>query len=319
MKIFFPVCMLVLSSFTLSGCHNRENRSGDLRIALLKGPSAISLFPLIDSVYKVEEYRLGTSVYVNPLQIQALMIRGEADIVALPVTLAANLYNRGLPYVYLGCTVWGNLYWISRRNEDTTGADRKEIYLFGKENTPDILLRHLQMQPSFSTVKDYIRVYTYDSPEALVQALLSGVARDAVLPEPFVSTILAKDTSFYIRYDLARAFTEDGFPQTALMIKQELARDTIFVSSLNRLLGDLCVRVNSGDTTLVRNMMQKRMLPEFANASEVIARCRIRYVSAPNVNKAVGDLLNMLYLYQPKSIGGQIPDSNFFVLPTPGL
>lgn len=311
--ILFSVLIVVLL-----GCSHKKEKSRIIRVALLKGPSAIALYPLLDSRYRINGRALEVALYDNPEQVKALMIKEKADLVALPVATAANLYNKGLPYNYLGCPVWGNLFWVSRLEGDKPQPFPK-IHLFGQGTTPDILLSYLLTKDSFSSVKNFSRSYVYDTPQAIVQGLLGETVTDAILPEPFVSMVLSRDSMLYIRYDLANSFSSRGFPQTALMLHERLKNEPEISEELNRLFEKLCTKVNHADDHLKGLMVLKRLIPDKSTAHDVISRCGIRYQPASNIYKEVGDLLNILYLYQPKAIGGKVPDIDFYILSKTGL
>lgn len=311
------VCLIPVICLTLTviigGCWQKNDKTStsSLRIALLKGPSAMAFISLSDSGRYLQDKLLDVDLYDSPAQIQALMTQGMVDIAVLPMALAANLYNKGVDYSLLGCPVWGNLFWISKKG--TLSADKKEVYIFGQGSTPDLITRYLQCQESLISVKNYHIVYTYNTPQEIVRGLWGGIVTDAVLPEPFVSMSLHKDSSLYIRYDLAELFSPGGFPQTAVLLRNGLRDDTVLIRSLDSLFKECTVNINEYSPDLINRLVEKKLISDTVGVKSLIRHCRIIYRPASFICEDIADLMNLLYLYQPKSIGGKIPDKEFII------
>ena len=65
---------------------------------------------------------------------------------------------------------------------------------------------------------------------------MSRQISDAILPEPFVSLALQKDSSLFVRYDLAKEFSPVGFAQTAVVVSSEIKQDIHLLNSVDSLL-----------------------------------------------------------------------------------
>ena len=101
---YFCLFLLILCS-----CNKTEKGRNVLHVAVLRGPSVIAFAKMIEDSPEIDGKRLSVDIVDSPEQMQALLIKGEADLAALPMINAANLYNKGLKYALLGCPVWGNL------------------------------------------------------------------------------------------------------------------------------------------------------------------------------------------------------------------
>ncbi|MFR3550184.1 MAG: hypothetical protein ACLTTW_08190, partial [Coprobacter sp.] len=141
------------------------------------------------------------------------------------------MYNKNTGYSLLACPVWGNLFWVS----SDKGADRSPfpVFLFGQGTTSDVLLKYLQ---SVSALQDLYPDYTYSTPQDLYRALMSRQISNAILPEPFVSMALQKDSSLFVRYDLAKEFSPNGFAQTAVVVSSGIKQDKNLLNSVDSLL-----------------------------------------------------------------------------------
>ena len=141
----------------------------------------------------------------SPEQMQALLVKGEADIAVLPMISAANLYNKGIRYPLLGCPIWGTLYLVGRDHIVPP------VYLFGAGTTPDILARYYLEQKG-----SYTYDYSFATAREVLLSLQTNKVQTAVLSEPFLSMALEQDSTLQILADLNRPDSLSyGFPQTA--------------------------------------------------------------------------------------------------------
>lgn len=81
-------------------------------VAVLRGPSAIAFAQWMEKEPALSGRKMQVKVLDSPEQMQALLVKGEADVAVLPMISAANLYNKGIRYPLLGCPIWGTLYLV---------------------------------------------------------------------------------------------------------------------------------------------------------------------------------------------------------------
>ena len=306
----YIVKVIICVFFLVTGfsCGKAPSDLPAIRMALLKGPSAIAFSNLLDSVYCIQGKQFETVLYDNPMKVQALMIQKKIDVAVLPLSSAVNLYNKNTGYSLLACPVWGNLFWISSGNK----ADRPPfpVFLFGQGTTSDVLLKYLQ---SVSALQDVYPDYTYSTPQDLFRALISRQISDAILPEPFVSLALQKDSSLFVRCDLAKEFSPNGFAQTAVVVSSEIKQDIHLLNSVDSLLS-LSVRKSTPENPETESrLIHYKILPGKIDLATVYDRCRIEYRSRSSVRNPVDTLLQVIFKYYPKSIGGKFPDDRFYI------
>lgn len=226
----------------------------------------------------------------------------------LPLSSAVNLYNKNTGYSLLACPVWGNLFWISSGNK----ADRPPfpVFLFGQGTTSDVLLKYLQ---SVSALQDVYPDYTYSTPQDLFRALMSRQISDAILPEPFVSLALQKDSSLFVRCDLAKKFSPVGFAQTAVVVSSEIKQDIHLLNSVDSLLSVSVRKSTPENPETESRLIHYKILPGKIDLATVYDRCRIEYRSRSSVRNSVDSLLQVIFKYYPKSIGGKFPDDRFYI------
>ena len=286
----------------LCACNNTQKNSNTLRLKLLRGPSSIAFAQLMESQPVIDGMVLQTEVVDSPELIQAQLIKGEADIAVLPMISAVNLYNKGVTYPLLGCPLWGTLYLVGRDSSATM------LHLFGSGTSPDILTRyyldkHKSWQPKLN--------YTFGSARDIMMGIQTGTVETAVLSEPFVSMALAKDSTLKILADLNRPLPDSpGFAQTAVVFSPKLAK---FRKEIDKLLAASCKFAVDNPEQAIRIMEESKVFGKGMLSKSSIQRCRINYVPACEAKEAVSSLLRIILQYEPKAIGGHLPDSTFVV------
>ena len=136
------------SVILLGNCTNRTGRNDQktvVTIATLKGPSAMGMIKLIDSLDRVEEPGIKVQIVNEPIQVRKMMLDGKADFAVLPTTMAAITYNKGLEYKLVAIPVWGTLFLFGKDSTITRWEDlrHKKVHVMARGMTPDVLFQYL--------------------------------------------------------------------------------------------------------------------------------------------------------------------------------
>lgn len=213
-----------------SGCEkeNIQIEEMNLQFHYPDGTPALTLVNLIkENPSIVENITIDYEMQKSPDLLVSSILKEEADIAIVPSNLAAQGFNKGLSYRVLGTSTWGAMYITSTQDiksfEELKG---REIYTFGKGLTPDLVLRYVLLDNKIDPDKDVDIVYLNSAAE-MGPAFLSGKTNLAVLPEPLLSVVKMKEKNASIVFDLNRKWAEatgaeKGFPQSSLIIKNEL-------------------------------------------------------------------------------------------------
>lgn len=315
------LCFILFLVVTASCNRPGSNPSGtsakkEIRLRLLPGPSALAFSRLIGEKTEIGGRPLKIEWAGSPEIIQAQLIRGEADIAVVPMINAVNLYNKGVGIRLTGCPVWGTLYLVSRRKSpaDTVRTPAvspdEPVYLFGAGTTPDILARHYLAHGSVSG-SGFTYHYTFPTVREIVLALLAGKANTAVLSEPFLSQALRSDSTLFVAADLNQPSAEGtgGFPQTAVVIAPGMEA---YRNELDSLLRESCRFTQAHPAQAIRLLEEQAVFPPGLLSEAGVGRCMIRYRTAREAESAVRTFLEIVYAYEPKAIGGRLPDAAFF-------
>lgn len=290
--------------FTLFSCASHSGDTNAFRVAVLRGPSALAFADWMgDEVPVIGKDTCRIEWVDTPEQMQALLVKHEADMAVLPMISAANLYNKGIDYSLLGCPLWGTLYLVSK------GDIHPPVYLFGRGTTPDILARH-----ALDSLKQEDFNYTFTSAGEVLQALLLGKAETAVLSEPFLSAALRRDSSLQIAANLNRPHgTLPGFPQTAIVCSSAALA---YRPTLDSLLRQSCIFANTHPEEAIRRLEMAGVFASGMLTPESVHRCGIHYRTAQEAATVISSFLELVWQTEPQAIGGKLPDSTF-IAPRP--
>lgn len=292
--------------FILCSCTPSSKKKDTIRVSVLRGPSAIAFAQWIDKTPEIDGRSLTVQIVDSPDLMQAALIKGEADIAALPMISAVNLYNKGIRYPLIGCPVWGTLYLIGKEQAQEDHKEPQTLYIFGSGTTPDILTRYYLKQHHLS----YTLNYSFPTAYEIMQGLLAGKIETAVLGEPFLSMALGKDHSLRIIADLnAPDHMNSGFAQTAVIIAPDL---TGKAEKINRLLEESCRFATEKPEDAIQILEKHQVFNTGMLTPTSIKRCKINYLPVSDAREDIERFLQIINEYEPKALGGKLPDQGFF-------
>lgn len=278
------------------------------RIGVLRGPTAIAFAPLFDAGEELDDGRVVEIVpFPSPPNLIAAWLGGEVDAATLPSNAAAQLSGRGAPVKLASTFIWGVLYVVGPSGA-TLGDLRGEVHSIGRGATPDVVFRYVLDQAGLS---DRIQVAYGFAQVELAQLLIAGRVAAGVLPEPFVTRVLAANPELGIVADLQEQFETyagSGLPQTVLVVRQEDDADANLVRLLRESVDDVLERPDE-TAALVAGLGLGLDAPT-ARAS--LPRLNFRVESAAQSRPALERYLGILFEFEPASVGGSMPGAGFY-------
>lgn len=255
----------------------------------------------------------------TPDTLVSNVLSGDADIAVVPSNLAAQAYNKDLPYKLAATSGFGSLYLISSADiksfDDLKG---KEIYNIGKGLTPDIVFKYILSKNNINTDKDVTLTYLNAATE-LAPAFISGKSKIAVIPEPMLTNVTMKKTDTKISFDLNKQWTKitgnaNGYPQSSLIIKKQLIEnDKKFVDEFLAKYKESIEWANSNPEKLGEYAEELKLSMNKAVVQKSMDRANIKYVDIKDSKKDYEDYFKVLLDFEPKSIGGKLPDEGLYI------
>lgn len=301
---------------------------------LLSGPSSSVSNPLLHMVESGALDELAEKVefvtWRDPDQLRLMALDGQADVLAMPVNVAANLYNRGAPVRLLNVSSWGLLWVVSRdpgltRIEDFRG---KELAMPFRGDMPDVLFGLIAERAGLNPRKD-MRLRYVATPMDAMQLLLMRRVDHALLAEPAVSMALRKSGSFPIGLvapELHRSLDIQQAWGLSFARAPRIAQAGIALVGPARDNPELATRIARAYATSLQwcqdnaqacgELVVKRIPTLDATAvADAMAVSPLQAVPASEARPEVEFLLEQLLQKNPALIGGHLPDDAFYLNP----
>ncbi|WP_142414072.1 ABC transporter substrate-binding protein [Hathewaya massiliensis] len=330
-SIFMTVCIVVTSSLFALGCSTKENNKDEkkettkvteetkkekIKIATLKGPTGMGMVKLMEE--NKESYDI--SLFDSPDQIVSKVVNGEVDGAAVPSNLASVLYNKTKGGVKLvGVNTLGVLYVVE--NGDTIKSIKdlkgKTVYASGKGATPEYILNHILKENGLDPEKD-LKIEYKAQHNDLAALVASKKAEIAVLPEPFVTTTKMKNKELNIQLDLTKEWEKVAKDNGKLAMGTLIFRKD-FIEKRNEDVKSFLENykksvefVNANKEEAGKLIEKNGIIPKAKIAEMAIPKCNIVFMDAKESRKSLESFYKVLSDSNPKSIGGKLPDENFY-------
>lgn len=315
-KIIATVLTAALSLGLMAGCAKKKDDTV-IRVGSLKGPTTIGIVNLMDKSSKGEsegnyEFTMSTA----PDEVTAKVVAGDIDIALVPANLASVLYNKTEGGVTaIDINTLGVLYCVTGDSSVNSIKDLagKTVITTGQGATPEYSLRYLLDQNGVTNC-----TIEFKSEATEVAAVLAeDPTQIAVLPQPFVTVACAQNEAIapvFALEDEWQTLTDGLGMVTGVTIvrndflKEHPAAVSTFISehqaSVNAANSDL-------DTTAAL-VVANDIIGKEPIAKKAIPSCNIVCITGDSLKTNLSAYLEVLYNYEPKSVGGKLPGDEFY-------
>lgn len=304
--------VMLFSLAAFAACSKKQDDT-EIRIAALKGPTGMGMVKLAD---KQNYPNYTVSIEASPDALNPRIISGEVDVAAVPVNLASVLYNKlDGDISVLAVSTLGVLYVVEAGSEVNSVADLagKTVYATGQGATPEYILNYLLDKNGVagSVEVNYVGEYA-----ALATMLADGSAEIGMLPEPNVTSTLAGNDDLRIALNLTEEWNK--VCSTELVQGVVIARKSFVnehpeaIEQFLREYEKSSAFVNENIDEAAKLIVDVGILGNVEIAKKAIPNCNISFSKGEAMHKAVEGMLTVLFEANPKSIGGKLPDKDFY-------
>lgn len=304
--------VMLFSLAALAACSKKQDDT-EIRIAALKGPTGMGMVKLAD---KQNYPNYTVSIEASPDALNPRIISGEVDVAAVPVNLASVLYNKlDGDISVLAVSTLGVLYVVEAGSEVNSVADLagKTVYATGQGATPEYILNYLLDK---NGVAGSVEVNYVGEHAALATMLADGSAEIGMLPEPNVTSTLAGNDNMRIALNLTEEWNK--VCSTELVQGVVIARKSFVnehpeaIEQFLREYEKSSAFVNENIDEAAKHIVDVGILGNVEIAKKAIPNCNISFSKGEAMHKAVEGMLAVLFEANPKSIGGKLPDKDFY-------
>ncbi len=324
LSILFAISTMLIGSMTACGKQEENDLNAEtttVRIGSMKGPTTLGLLSLMDK----QETGAAKGNYEFTMvtaadELLPMVIKGELDIALVPANVAAVLYQKTEGQIaVIDINTLGVLYMVSGDASIKSVADLKgrTIYLTGKGTTPDFVLNYLLKQNGI-TETDVNLEYKSEATEV---AVLLAENPDAIgfLPQPFVTVACTQNEVLQVVLDATEEWKKiQGEGGSSLVTGVTIVRKA-FLEEQKEAVDAFMEEHKESAKEANENVEQTAALAVEAGiiAKEPIAKkaipyCNITYLDGTDMKQALSGYLEILYNSNPQSVGGTLPDEDFY-------
>ena len=323
--IFISVLLVLCISFSLtahpvSETAAVENGKTEVRVAALKGPTAMGLVKLMDEAESIPDELENSYSFViesAPDAVTPLIAKGEVDIACIPANLAAVLYNNTGKIQVVAVNTLGVLYLVGSSDleinsiEDIKG---RTIYASGKGSTPQYAVETILAGYGLTDGVDVTVEWKSEHAEC-VAALLSDSEALAVLPQPFVTSAMMSNSSLVLIADLNdlwKNLSGTSLITGVTVVRREFAEN--YPEAVNSFLTEYAASADWVNSNIeeASALIEKAGIIKAKVALNALDKCNIVVWTGDKLRSNLSVYLEALYNQNPKSVGGSVPGEDFY-------
>lgn len=296
-----------------------EKEAIEIDVYGLNGPTSMGMIQMFDAKTTLEEGM--TVTYTNVAQpdiVVGKLINEEIDIAAVPTNVASVIYNKTEgKYQVAAVNTLGVLYIVTAEGieinsiEDLRG---KTIGASGLGSTPEYVLNYVLSENGIDPEADVTIDYSLAHAD-LAAGIISGDVEIALLPQPFVTMVeMQSNASVALSMqDEWKAITYSDLAMGCIVVKTSLAQErpdvvAAFLEAYETSVN--WVNENPVDASLL--VEKYGVLPKAKMAEIAIPKSNIVFSKNQEMVDQMDSILNILFEFNPKAIGGTLPDEGFY-------
>ncbi|SKC80971.1 ABC transporter substrate-binding protein [Maledivibacter halophilus] len=317
--------IIVLSLLVFAACdgNKAESEPTTIKVATLKGPTGMGMVKIMeDNEENKGDINYEFTVSGAPDELAGKVIKGEVDVAALPTNLAAVIYNKTEGQIKLAAVnTMGVLYILENGNEieDIDDLKGKKIHASGKGATPDYVLKYVLKENGIDPENDVEIDFSMQHAD-LSAMVAAGDADIAFLPQPHVTTALMKNKDMRIALDMTEEWDkvsgdESQLAMGCIVVQKEFAQNN--KEALDKFLEEYKASVewvNANNADAGALVEKHGILPNAKLAEKAIPKCNIVFMDAGESKKLLDGFYRILFDFNPKSVGGKLPDEEFYYI-----
>jgi NitT/TauT family transport system substrate-binding protein len=299
---------------------------------VLAGPPA----PVSNALVRIVEDGLLADVaeqvefvlWKDPDRQRALALHGGADVLAMPVNVAANQYNRGIDLQLVEISAWGILWIVTRDPNLHALADLrgKTLAVPFRGDMPDIVLNLVASRLGVDLRKEVSLRYVA-SPFDAMQLLLTRRVDSALLAEPAASMALHRSGSLPLKLvapDLHRGIDlqqEWGraygrpprIPQAGIVVRGGLRERPGLVERIAAACRQGLATCQARPADCGKTVAQRIPMLDAEAVAGAMADGAMHSVPAAEARPEIEFLFEQLLQSTPSLVGGRLPPDAFYL------
>jgi NitT/TauT family transport system substrate-binding protein len=296
----------------------------ELNVAALMGPTGIGMVKLMEGqeAGAYEGFDASISLAASPDELTGKLITGELDIACVPTNLAAVLYQKTGGGIRLAAlNTLGVLYVLEKGESVQSISDLagRTLLSTGEASMPEYIIDYVLAQNGLT---DAVTVEYLTEHAELAAKAVAGEVELCILPEPFVSRVIAKNPDMRVALSLTEEWNAVS-PETQLSMGCIVVRSAVLENPESKAAAEAFLKAYAESANYVAENPEEaaKLVVKFGImdneqlAASVIPRCNIVFIDGTAMKQSASALYQVLFAANPKSVGGNVPDDALYFLP----
>lgn len=302
---------------------SEDDLSGvNVRVASLKGPTSIGIVDLMSEAKSGNlEATYDFTIAGTADEVLPSIISGDTDIALVPANAASILYNKTEGKVsVIDINTLGVLYVVTADSSITSVEDLAghTVYLTGKGTTPEYVTNYLL---DAAGISDQVSLEFKTEATELAALLEADPMAIAILPEPYATSTIAKNASLTRAVSLTDTWDElQGADGSALVTGVTVVRND-FMADHPSVVAEFVAAhtasveaVNADPSAAATLVVEAGIVANEKVAAVAIPYCNLVCVTGDEMQSMLSGYLSALFEQDPSSVGGKLPNDDFYAL-----
>lgn len=320
-------------ALALAGCGNNAQSASsqaattaeadpvEVRVASLKGPTSIGLVSFMDKAAGEDSGLTNSydfSISASADEILPKVISGDVDIALVPANVASVLYNKTEGAVQvLDINTLGVLNVVTGDAgiQSFTDLAGRTVYLTGKGASPEYVMGFLL---DAAGITDQVTLEFKSEATEVMSALVADPSAAGILPEPFKTAALVKNSELTSPIDLTDVWDEYATDGSRLLtgvtvVRREFAdANPQAVSEFVEQQAASVEAVKGDPETWAQSVVDHGIVDAAPVAAKAIPGCNLACITGAELTSALSGYLDVLSQFDASSIGGKLPEDDFY-------
>lgn len=316
------IILIFVMIFITVGCSDSGTDLDSVRINIgsLKGPTTMGLLNLMEQCEKDgDSSKYAFTMAVTADELLPKMISGEIDIALIPSNVASVLYNKTEGGItVLNINTLGVLHAVSADKSINKVSDLKgkDIFVTNKGTTPDYCLQYLLESNGIGL--DEVNIEYKSEAAEVVTLLMENDSAVGILPQPFVTVATTKSDKLASVINLSDAWDLVSEGSSRLVTGVTVVRNAFLDENKEAVEAFLkkqkdSVNAANTDIEMTAQLAAKYGIIEKPEiAKKALPECNIVFIDEQEMKTALSGYIEVLAKRDIKSIGGKIPNEDFY-------
>lgn len=288
-----------------------------IRLGVPKAPPTLPLLHMADAGLLGDNVKIELDIWDAPEQLIAMVQDGEHDMFAFPLTVAAKLYNKGLPVRLTNVNTWGVTYFITTDPDLTEWSQLKgkTVYVPLQSSPPDALTQFFLNEAGLKVGEDVEIVYSTTA--EISQMMAAGKIEYATLIEPQVTAAMMNNDQVRVAFSF-----EDEWKKVkgedSIVPNAGLGTTEQFISENPELVAEFEAAYEESLNWVLENPADAAALAEeqlglkAPLVEKAIPNMGLIYKNAMDAKEDLDGFYQLLNDFDPSMIGGKVPDETLY-------